>query len=320
VILKRIDSISEFCAKAEPHIGVFASEKWLSVYRNDLTLVGIYKDEHQLIGGFYFMKIKKWGFDFIKLPPYTPHCALFFLSESKNLSSQNNFSKEVMQEVCSYLEKEKCSLSILAFPYSVKDLQHFIWNNYKVIPNYTYLIDLTKSMEEIKSHFDSKHRNAINKAIKEGVVTEIKSENSEETFLYFKNSLLAAGANVYEKELKQIFTSFSDPSNSFTISATLNNKVIGKVHCIYDKRACYYLLGGVDKDAGVQGINNLLVLGAIEKAKELGCTIFDFEGSMLKGVEKFFRGFGPELVPYYTINKANLFVELILKFYKRNIF
>lgn len=320
MILKQISDTKLFAEKAEPFIGVFASEKWMSVYGKELILVGIYKDENQMIGGFYYTKVKKFGFNMVKLPPYTPHCALFFMSESKNLSSQNNFSKEVMQEVCSYLEKEKCSLSILAFPYSVKDLQHFIWNNYKVIPNYTYLIDLTKSLEEIKSHFDSKHRNAINKAIKEGVITEIKSEDPEETFLYFKNSLLAAGANVYDKELKQIFTSFSDPSNSFTISAILNNKMIGKVHCIYDKRACYYLLGGVDKDARVQGINNLLVLGAIEKAKELGCYVFDFEGSMLKGVEKFFRGFGPELVPYYTINKANLFVELMLKFYKRNIF
>lgn len=320
MILKQIHDPKLFAEKAEPLIGVFASEKWLSVYGKDLILIGIYKDENQMIGGFYYTKVKKLGLSMIKLPPYTPHCALFFQSESKNLSSVNNFSKEIMQEVCTYLEKEKCALSILAFPYTVKDLQHFIWNNYKVIPNYTYLIDLTKSIEEIKSHFDSKHRNAINKALKEGVVTAFNNEDPEKNFQFFKNSLLAAGANVYEKELRQIFISFSDPSNSFTVSAYLNDKLVGKVHCIYDKRSCYYLLGGVDKDAGVQGINNLLVLGAIEKAKALGCTIFDFEGSMLKGVEKFFRGFGPELVPYYTVNKANLLVEIALKFYKRNIF
>ena len=41
----------------------------------------------------------------------------------------------------------------------------------------------------------------------------------------------------------------------------------------------------------------ILEFPSIEKAKELGCSTFDFEGSMLKGVEKFFRGFGPELVP-----------------------
>jgi hypothetical protein len=34
--------------------------------------------------------------------------------------------------------------------------------------------------------------------------------------------------------------------------------------------------------------------------------IFDFEGSMHEQIEKFYRGFGGELVPYYSIYKANL--------------
>jgi lipid II:glycine glycyltransferase (peptidoglycan interpeptide bridge formation enzyme) len=89
---------------------------------------------------------------------------------------------------------------------------------------------------------------------------------------------------------------------------------------VYDKNNCYYLLGGVNKNSGIQGINNLLIQKSIEKAKEVGCKTFDFEGSMLKGVEKFFRGFGPELVPYYTVNKATLPLEIFLKYKKREIF
>ncbi len=58
----------------------------------------------------------------------------------------------------------------------------------------------------------------------------------------------------------------------------------------------------------------------IEKAKELGCEVFDFEGSMLKGVERFFRSFGPELKPFYTINKAWKPIEVLLKFKKPHIF
>ncbi|MCE3260275.1 MAG: family N-acetyltransferase, partial [Bacteroidetes bacterium] len=96
--------------------------------------------------------------------------------------------------------------------------------------------------------------------------------------------------------------------------------LLGVVFCIHDKNTCYYLLGGVDKSSGVAGVNNLLVQRGIERAKELGCTTFDFEGSMLKGVEKFFRSFGPELVPYFTVNKGKLPVELLLKFKKRELF
>jgi len=64
----------------------------------------------------------------------------------------------------------------------------------------------------------------------------------------------------------------------------------------------------------------LLVQKSIEKAKQLGCQIFDFEGSMLKGVEIFFRNFGGKMEPYYTINKASLPIEMLLKFKKRELF
>jgi len=319
LILKPIN-IDLFAEKSVPYAGIFGSKKWLAVYGEALSLVGIYKDEHQLIGGFYFLKIKKFGFTFLKLPPYTPHCGLFFISESKNSASINNFSKEVMNEIVDYLALQKSALTILAFPYYIVDLQPFIWNKYKVIPNYTYQIRLDKSMDEIKSNFDSKNRNVINKANKEGVIVSENSLSKKELLDFFMNALSNTDANIYESELKNIMLRFSDESNSFSLEARIAGKLLGVVFCIYDNRVCYYLLGGVDKKAGLQGVNNLLVQKSIEKAKTLGCKIFDFEGSMLKGVEKFFRSFGPELVPYYTINKAKLPIEILLKFKKRELF
>ena len=320
MILKPINTIDLFAEKAEPVIGVFGSKKWLAVYGQKLQLIGIYKDEHQLIGGFYFLKTKKYGFNFVKLPPYTPHCGLFFVSESKNRSSISNFSKEVMNDICLYFTQQKSSLTILAFPSDIIDFQPFIWDKYKVIPNYTYRINLSNSIEDIKSNFDSKHRNVINKAIKEEVVVLENSLKNEELLKFFKSSLKTAGANVYEEELKNIFLNFADSSNSFSMIAKKDEVFLGAVFCVFDKNNCYYLLGGVNKNSGIQGINNLLIQKSIEKAKELGCKTFDFEGSMLKGVEKFFRGFGPELVPYYTVNKASLPLEILLKYKKREIF
>lgn len=290
------------------------------MYGKELVTIGIYKDEHQMIGGFYYLKTKKLGFNFIKLPPYTPHCGLFFQSDSKNRSSANSFSKEIMQEVCDYFSSLKSALTILAFPVNVVDLQAFIWSKYKVIPNYTYQITLQQSLDEIRSNFDPKNRNAINKAIKEEVITTVNPVSKPDILKFFTENLSATGANIYEGTLKKIMLEFADDSNSFCFSATKNNELLGMVFCIYDKRACYYLLGGINKKAGIQGINNLLVQKSIERAKELNCEVFDFEGSMLKGVEKFFRSFGPELLPYFTVNKASLPLELLLKFKKRELF
>lgn len=320
MILKQIDNLDIFCEKAEPLIGVFASKKWLSIYGKSLTVVGIYKDEHHLIGGFYYLNTKKYGFTFIKLPPYTPHCGLFYSSDSKNNSSINNVSKEIMNNICTYFSNQKSALTILAFPSNIIDFQPFIWNKYKVIPNYTYRINLENSIENIKSNFDSKNRNAINKAIKEDVTVSENSLCKADLFYFFKDSLSTTDANIYENVLENILNKFSNDSNSFSVEAKKNDELLGSVFCIFDKNTCYYLLGSVNKKSGIQGVNNLLVQKSIEKAKELGCTTFDFEGSMLKGVEKFFRSFGPILFPYFTANKASLPLEILLKFKKRELF
>ena len=320
MILKPILNTADFSHVTQANIGVFAGQAWLSIYGEKLTLIGIYKDEQQLIGGFYFLKTKKFGLNFIKLPPYSPHCALAFSHENKNVASSLNFTKELMQAVCDYLESEKFSICVLAFPSSIRDMQPFFWKGYKVVPNYTYRIQLNQSVEQIVGNFDSKNRNAINKAIKENIQVIESNETNAALYRYFSQALHKAGANVYEQELKGIFTQFANADNSFVMQATLNDNVVGSVFCVYDEKACYYILAGIDKESKIQGINNLLVLKCIEKAKNLGCSIFDFEGSMLKGVERFFRSFGPELIPYYTINKANVFLEMALKFKKRSTF
>jgi hypothetical protein len=320
MILKPVENKEDFFEKSAQFAGVFGSRDWLTVYGDQLSLVGIYKDEQQLIGGFFYLKVKKYGFSFLKLPPYTPHCGLFFISESKNKSSANSFAKEVMAEVCQYIDAQKAALTVMAFPFYILDLQPFIWAKYKVVPNYTYRIALDKPMEEIRANFDSKNRNAIAKAIKDGVEVRSNGMDAESLYNFFNGTLTAAGANIYNTELKHIFYRFRQNHNSFSMEAYKDQVLLGTVFCIHDQTTCYYLLGGVDKNSGVQGVNNLLVQYCIEEAAKRGCKVFDFEGSMLKGVEKFFRGFGPELVPYYTVNKAKLPIELMLKFKKRELF
>ena len=269
MILKAITA-DIYCAHAEPYIGVFASKKWLSIYKNKLNIIGIYKTENQLIGGYFFLKTKKYGLSFLKLPPYTPHCGLFLINDSQNHSSINNTVKEIIGEVCNDISAQKCAITVLAFPHSVIDLQPFIWQKYKVIPNYTYQLNLNKTIEELKSNFDSKNRNAINKAIKDEVIISENTLSKQELFNFFISSLNTTNANIYTEELENIFQIFSDDTNSFCQVATKNNQLLGVVFCVFDKNVCYYLLGGVNKQAGLQGINNILVLKSIEKSKAVG--------------------------------------------------
>lgn len=320
MIARKVEDSAEFFRLSEKANGVFGSRKWLSVYGPELQLVGLYKDERQLSGGFFYLAAKKGGLQFVKLPPYTPHCGLFYEDNSSNPSIKNSNRKEVMGVVCDYLRNINPALTVLAFSTSQIDLQPFIWNNFKVIPNYTYQLSLLKNLSEIQSGFDSKNRNVIAKVLKDQPDIICNGEMPLSLLNFFTESLDKTGANIYKQELAQIFSVYSDHVGAFHFSVRLEGRIQAAVYCVYDEETCYYLLGGTVREASANGLNNLLLLKAIEKAKELGCEVFDFEGSMLKGVERFFRSFGPELKPFYTINKAWKPIEVLLKFKKPHIF
>lgn len=83
MILRKIEDIDLFIEKCEPIVGVFGSKQWLSIYGDKLSIIGIYKDEHQLIGGFYYLNSKKFGLTFIKLPPIRLIVAYFIVQKVK---------------------------------------------------------------------------------------------------------------------------------------------------------------------------------------------------------------------------------------------
>jgi hypothetical protein len=314
-----LPDIAAYSKYAEPALGVFASEQWLSIYGKDLELFGLYNDGGQLNGGFYLCRTKKAGLPFDRLPPYTPHCGFFFSPGGKNPSSLLNSQKEAMQALAGAIESRRAAITVLAFPAGVVDMQPFIWRNFKVVPNYTYRIDLGQEMAAIRAGFDPKHRNAISRAEKAGHDI-VENATADELYEFFSAALKRSGANVYDPTLRKIFFEFAVKGSAFSIAARASGKVEGAVFCVYDRATCYYMFGGTGRGENTQGLNNLLVQMSIEKAKTLGCSVFDFEGSMLVGVERFFRGFGPALVPYYTVNKAWLPIEILLKFRKRALF
>lgn len=295
------------------HEGLFNSVQWISIYGIGLRLLGLFNNDQKLIGAFYIYIEKRVGLTRYRVAPYTPHCGLFFDNPSKNRSSVNSFNKEVIEKIVEYLGGQKPGLLTLAFPAKYMDMQFFNWAGYKVIPNYTYQIDISKSIEVILSDFDPKNRNIITKVEKEGFEV-LTSYDKDDLFSLFNRCLVETGAKVYPSILKKIVCDYSNPDNSFVF--VLKNKeghVSSAVMCVYDKRSCYYLLAGNDKEHRVNGANNLLLYKSIIRAKELGCTLFDFEGSMIKNVEKFFRSFGGQIVPYYTVNKGSFFLETVLK-------
>jgi GNAT acetyltransferase-like protein len=79
---------------------------------------------------------------------------------------------------------------------------------------------------------------------------------------------------------------------------------LGRLHgalmVVWDERRAYYLTGGAITELRRSGAQSLLMWRAIRLAAER-VPVFDFEGSMIEGVARFFRGFGSRPCPYLHV-------------------
>jgi hypothetical protein len=73
---------------------------------------------------------------------------------------------------------------------------------------------------------------------------------------------------------------------------------------VWDDRFTYNLANGRIAESGATGAPTALLWNAITHAMARG-TGFDFEGSMLKPVEKFVRGFGGTPVQYSVVRRSS---------------
>lgn len=88
----------------------------------------------------------------------------------------------------------------------------------------------------------------------------------------------------------------------------------GNVHScayfVYDEQVCYYLFGASDSRFRSSGSQSLVLWEGIQFAASHS-KVFDFEGSMIEGIENFFRQFGGVCTPYYVVSRRTFLSQLI---------
>ena len=82
---------------------------------------------------------------------------------------------------------------------------------------------------------------------------------------------------------------------------------------VWDKKTAYYLAGAGSGIKINSGAIPLLLWHSIKFSSSV-TREFNFEGSMIRPIEYFFRGFGGKLTPYYEITKIN---SNIINLYKK---
>lgn len=188
-----------------------------------------------------------------------------------------------------------------------------------MIPGYTYLLDLSKSIEDIQKGMSAKRRNDMNKATRDGLIVK-----GVDNFEVVKSLILKTFSRqelvINKGYLDKILFEFANKNNTFAFVTFKDDNPMATSFCVYDKDTAYYLLGGYDDKNKHHGAGALTLWESIKHAKGTGLKWFDFEGSMAPQIESYFRAFGGKLTPYYSARKAKLPLEILLKFFKRELF
>jgi lipid II:glycine glycyltransferase (peptidoglycan interpeptide bridge formation enzyme) len=275
---------------------VFASNDWSEAYGDQLVRIGIFNDTNQLVGGLVAFEQKKFGLTQLITPPFAPHCGWFFFSEKKTNAKLQADEKQAAEAIADFLKKSNYHFYKLEFPTSFNDAQPLIWKGITVKVKYTYLLDLKASQEEMFQAMDSKLRNKLSKDFSDFQLDQ--NRNGSDAFQLFSATMKRSNVKIDEPILQNLMQS---SALNFTFIRK-ESKAIGMALFAGQGNKCYYLFGAIDRDRSNDAVGPKSLYEAILYAKRSGFEYFDFEGSMVPGIESYFRQFGGVLTPLYSIN------------------
>ena len=147
----------------EKHQVLFNSAAWTGNYpaENIFQCVILNKNE-EIIGCFVYFRFTRSFFKFVITAPYAPSIDLFYLNPAESVVGKNSFNKDLVTELASYFDGLNVPYININLPYSVVDTQPFIWRGYTSKTRYSYLIDLSRTEEELWSNLSPEKRKSVN--------------------------------------------------------------------------------------------------------------------------------------------------------------
>ena len=297
--LKEVNSIFE-----QPWwLDIVAQGKW-----HELT---VRNKNNEVIGRLPYADINKYGLSYCGIPVLTQTLGPWIkLDKGMKQVAKLKRIKQVSEELIKQL-KTKRNID-LYFHQGFQYVLPFIWAGYRVEPQFSYIIDDFRDLDIVLTNMDAKIRNLIKGARKN---VEIISNISVDEMIYLEKASFEKQGRKFpwdEDIIRKIYNLSQQYGHGKALAAIdkVSKKAIAVAFLVYDEHTCYYLLGGKDYASKIQGTQELLLWEGIKFAATVSRE-FDFEGSMIPGIESFFRGFGGKPYVYYRIRKGSLIADVL---------
>ncbi|MCI5156837.1 MAG: GNAT family N-acetyltransferase [Candidatus Electrothrix sp. AUS1_2] len=299
------DKYRDLC-QTEPTIPIFSRDWWLDTVCGgpehwDAAIVE--KGGHIVASMPYFVR-KKWGKTLLTMPPLTQNLGLWLKESDGKYGKILAAQKDHMQALIDQLPE--FSLYSQNWHYHYTNWLPFYWRGFSQKTKYTYVIPELSDEKKLWAGLQENIRREIRKA-----ESRFKLKIRDDLPL---TDFLRLNRMTFERQGKEV------PYSEFfirRIDETCMNRVCRKywiaedadkrhhagVYIIWDENSAYYLMGGGNPELRNSGATSLCMWTAIRHAASV-TKKFDFEGSMIEPVERFFRAFGAIQTPYFNISQT----------------
>lgn len=292
----------ELCER-EPAIPFFSQAWWLDVVAEDRWNARVVEKGGEVIASLPYAIKAYLGMPVIYQPPLTQFLGPWIRPGSGKYAKRLSREKQLMDALIEQLPNYQHFSQ--SWHYTQTNWLPFYWKGFSQTTRYTYRIENLKN----------RHEDEIWAGLQQNIRAEIKKASTREK-LKVRDDLSVSefyklNAMVFRRQDKKVPYSEKLVNNLDRAAASRGCRKIfiaeddlgrhhAGVYLVWDQHSAYYLMGGGNPDLRNSGATSLCMWEAIKFASSVTQN-FDFEGSMLEPVERFFRAFGAVQTPYHRI-------------------
>ena len=301
---KSTDEYREFYQKHDD-ICVFSAPWWLDVVAPDEWDAILINENKEDVASFvYTINTRtKMRLKYIEMPPLTQKLGPYIdygnrVAQDRRIIFENKIFETVIDELPEF------DYFRMMFDQQYSNWLPFCWHGYSQTTRYSYVITDLSDMNKVKSGFAKSKKYLLNHANNLSVKCDIPANDFYD---YFNNAISERGGKVaYSRELFcDIYkTVYDNRQGKAFYCVDGNGNIQAEALIVWDNNSAYYLCAMRKEEYKSTGATELLTYKMIEYVSSF-VNRFDFEGSMMKGVEASYRNYGSDQKQYFDIYKTN---------------
>jgi hypothetical protein len=290
---------------SETGIPLFSQPWWLDAVAGDQAWdVAVVESGGHMMASMPYVRRRRLGFEISNQPPLTQTLGPWLRPSSAKLAKSMSQQKDLMEALIGQLPPfDQFSQN---WHYGQTNWLPFFWKGFQQTTRYTYALADLRDEQLLWKGLNENIRREIRKASARFSL-RVRDDLGLAAFLDLNRKVFARQGKAlpYPESLVHRLDQACETRacRKILIAEDPEGRAHAGVYLVWDENSAYYLIGGGDPELRASGAASLCMWEAIRHSATV-TRRFDFEGSMLEPVERFFRAFGAEQVAYFQVHRT----------------